>query len=226
MNQDFPGTSPEYLISGHAIPPEMVRDLYRVSQLTEDQIRKIAGEIRDAPGLLTDDRVTEIVSKVVAAGDVTAVVRAIRSIPPGKETRFLQMVLQLRQNRADLFSEFKDEDFDSLGTNLGKLIQDVPSLRLMHKASRLLRDIGNELQSLLFVCDARPVYSADHTTVEGFITLVNLRMGVTKQNGDFDNFEIALTEDELEYLIDQGKDALQKLRVLQQMVGQGGGDTK
>lgn len=88
----------------------------------------------------------------------------------------------------------------------------------MRKAQRLLRDTGNEIRDSIFICDLRPVFDDSQERVEGFVTLANLRIRYTRQSGRRATFEIALTEEELTTLIENGQKALAKLKVLKETV--------
>jgi len=107
-----------------------------------------------------------------------------------------------------------DSEFAALQKNLNSLIQEYPSLELMRKAQRLLRETGNEFEAASFTCDLRPVFDTQQERIEAFVTLANLRIQHVQQSGRREVFEIALTESELQTLIERGKNALGKMKVL------------
>jgi hypothetical protein len=125
-----------------------------------------------------------------------------------------------RQKTPERRSDFTDEAFHRLSRNLQALVGRYPSIDLLRKANRLLRDVGNEFKDIAFICDMRPVFDSSRTNVEGFVTLANMRLIYLSQDGNRHACELALTEEELRQLIDEGNKALRKLDVLKTTIEQ------
>lgn len=201
-----------------AVPPQLLADLLLVAQLDEESIRRISDELRGSAGMLSQDRIGEIANEHLAGDRAQAVARIIANVEPAEVPSVLSLFDEPSRRNAAEPDAPSSATISKLKGNLSALVQDYPALRLMHKAQRLVRQIGNELQSVVFICDLRPVYDEDHTEVAGFVPLVNMQLGYSKQNGDQDVLEATLTGDELRQFLGRGHDALNKLRILENML--------
>ncbi len=209
----------EYSATGPPLPPEMVDDLRTVAKLNDSDLKRLCDGITHVQGVLTNDQLEELTKQIFEDDAVTeAVTRTIRNIPPEIKRDILAIVDRWRHVTPKRLERFPDRDFESLQRNLELLVQDYPGVALMRKAERLVRDTGNEFNDVLFICDLRPIFNEEHSRVEGFLAIVNLRLRYLSQNGDTDVFELALTEDELETLIEKAQKAIHKLSVLRDTV--------
>lgn len=203
----------------YVLPADMVHDLSVVAGLEEYLVEQLADALEDERGILTEDRVGELVQCHFAEAAIAeSVARTIRNLPLEQVRQVLALVDRWRQVSKAGLELLPDDVFGRLHRNIDILIRDYPGVALMRKAQRLLRDTGNEFVSALFVCDLRPVFDKLHERVEGFVALANLRLRYVRQNAERDSFEIALTEDELKALIKAGQKARQKLKILRRTV--------
>lgn len=214
----FMVVSPEELASGRALPPQMVEDLRLLADIDERSITEIANTLRNEQGVLTEERFSEAISEHVDEDAVNVVMRTIQRIPPEFVQQVIALINRWRQLSETNLQVFPDEVFAELKCNLAILTQEFPSVLLMRKGNRLLRDTGNELAEVAYICDLRPVFDDAHERVEGFVALANLRLRFVRQNGDHDVFELAITEGELHTLMERSQDALDKLRVMKETV--------
>lgn len=200
------------------VPPRAREDLLLLALLDEEPIRKISEQISSSAAMLSPHRIAEIVKEHLAGDEAEAVARILSNVTPAEIPTALRVVDDWSRRQAGQHQAPSDSTADKLSDNLSLLVQDYPALRVMHKAQRLLREIGNELQSVIFVCDLRPVYDDEHTEVVGFVPLINMQIGYTKQNGAPEFFEATLSGDELRQLVNRGQDALNKLQILEGML--------
>ncbi len=219
MPDEFMVVSSEELATGSFLPPQMVHDLRAVAAVEPAAVDGLTQALRQETGVLTEERV-ENLAKQFFDDDATAesVARTIQNLQPESKQKILSLVERWRQVSNERMQLLPDAEFAALQRNLDSLLQDYPGLALMRKAQRLLRDTGNEIEDLIFICDLRPVFDKPQERVEGFVALANLRIRYTRQSGQRDAFEIALTEDELSTLVEQGQKALHKLKVLKESV--------
>jgi len=219
MPDEFMVVSPEELATGSFLPPQMVHDLRTVAAAETAAVDGLTQALRQETGVLSEERV-ENLTKQFFDDNATAesVGRTIQNLRPEDRQKILTLVDRWRQVSDERREFLPDAEFASLKQNLDSLLQDYPGLELMRKAQRLLRDTGNEIEDLIFICDLRPVFDKPQEQVEGFVALANLRIRYTRQSGQRDAFEIALTEEELSTLVEQGQKALNKLKVLGESV--------
>ena len=206
------------LATGRVLPPGMVRDLRAVAAVETSAVGGFAQALRQETGVLTKQRVENLTRQFFDDATAESVVRTILILRPESKEELLALVDRARQVSDERRQLLPDAEFAALKRNLDALGQDYPSLALMRKAQRLLRDTGNEIVDSIFICDLRPVFDEPQKRVEGFVALANLRVQYIRQNGDRDVFEIVLTEDEVLTLIQQAKKALKKMKVLKETV--------
>lgn len=218
MPDQFMVVSPEELAAGRVLPPEMVRDLRTVADVEIAAVDGLAQVLRQETGVLTAERLKSLTERFFDHDAAESVARTIQNLPAESKQKILELVDRWRQFSDERRESLPDAKFASLQRNLDSLVQDYPSLALMRKAQRLLRDTGNEILDSKFVCDLRPVFDEPRKRVEGFVALANLQFIYICQSGQRDVFEITFTENELSELIEKGQKALSKLEVLKETV--------
>lgn len=197
---------------------ELLADLRSVGTLSADAVDCVANAIRETTGMLNGPRVSQLVRKCIPHDESTAeaIARLIFNITPQKKEVILEEFEQWRMASQARQSLVPTELFGSIQRNLNALIQDERASRLLHKSRRLQRDIGNELYGVKCICDVRPVFDDEHSSIEGFVSLINFQLGYQKQNQQFDSLELSLTEDELQYIVDKAVDAIEKLKIIRE----------
>lgn len=200
------------------LPPEMLRDFRSIASLTPESVASVGKALSALPPSSSSDLIEETIRQCLTAhGQEEAagsVLRALMNVDADSIPHLagaLRQWASVDQKRRDVFS---DEVVDQLQGNLELLIAENSAVRIMQKAERLLRDVGNELQSVKFVCDLRPVFDDAREHVEAFVTIANMRLLYVSQDGERRACEMALTEGELAHLKQHVDGALAKLRVL------------
>jgi hypothetical protein len=217
MDDDSFEMLPEDFISGRAIPPEMIRDLRVIAQIDARTVGRIGEHFSQLQGLTAKNSVKEGVQSCLQESNpdfAENIVRTLLNLKPHDIARTVKTVDSWRHSSEERHSVFTDELFAALERNLQVLVADYPSIALIRKANRLLRDVGNEFKSVAFFCDMRPVFDEPRKKVEGFVVVANMRLIYVSQNGDRHACEVALSEDELRKLIKTSEEALAKLDVL------------
>ena len=220
MSEDAFAVRSEDIVHRHAIPAAMIRDLLAVASLDETSVLKLRQSLSELRGIegreQLESRLAECVRDSLSAGpEITeSIVRVLMNLEPQGVSRLCDMLKQWRAQPPERLQIFGDDTLSRLRAYLDHLIVDMPSVQLMRKANLLLRQVGNEFESIDFFCDLRPVFDDDRKQVEGFVNLTNMRLMYVTQNGDRKACEIALTEDELRQIVRRGEQAISKLDVL------------
>ena len=208
----------EDLIAGRGVPPEMLRDLYAISRLDTSKISSIVNSLRELDGLGSHETFEQAIKVLIGDTDdkdvAKSVRRAINSLSPSAIPEVIESLEKWVSAKSERKEFFTDESLTQLRANLTELISNNDYGKLIRKAERLLRDVGNEFRGMKFVCDLRPIFDDKREQVDAFVVLANLRVHYVNQCGDQQSFELALTEDEL---VQMGKDvekALKKVEVL------------
>jgi hypothetical protein len=113
---------------------------------------------------------------------------------------------------------FPDEAFTSVRDVLPRLIRPSAALDRQRKAARLRTLTGYQGKQVEIVCDARPVFDRDRTTIEGFVTQTTLKLVYETQTDDTHCIEIALTPELVGEILDKAEMAKKKLQVLKESI--------
>lgn len=215
----FPEPTFQDFMSGIAIRPEMLRDLYLISKIETAPLSAAVEKLSSLDGQGSQASLEALISSALGPDNDKSIAKAIRrtvsNLVPSSVSDVLTAIGKWvdvdRENRQEFFSE---QSIDRLIANLDVLVVRNTFAKLLRKADRLLRDVGNEFRGVKFVCDLRPVFDDPRKHVDAFVILSNMRIRYVTQGGDQDAFELALTEDELAKLREDIDQALEKVKVL------------
>ncbi|TWU54997.1 hypothetical protein Poly51_37460 [Rubripirellula tenax] len=215
----FPEPSLNEVISGSAMPPEMLRDFFAISRLETAGLAQVVQSLGNLDGLGNQSALEHLILKALGADTNKDVAKSIRRTINSLRSSNLPKVLDsldkwVDSDRKEREQFFSPENLTRLRENLNVLITENSYGKLIRKAERLLRDVGNEFRDVKFVCDLRPVFDDSKEHVDAFVILTHLRIHYVTQGGDNSAFELALTEDELTRLRDDIGTALEKVSVL------------
>lgn len=219
-NDDILQVSMEDIMSGAAVRPDILTDLFAISKVPSDKAEAIAKQLRSLTGLNDADSIREAIKRVLRESEensASAVWRALVNLDAKEIPNLLATLgkwVAKDQPRSKVFTE---ELFSNLESNLDVLIADFPAIEMMQKANKLVKDTSGELQDLKYICDLRPVYNDERTDVDAFVLVANLRMIYLEQNNERSVCEIALTEEELLMVKEETEKALAKMKVLKQV---------
>jgi hypothetical protein len=191
----------------------MLADLVQIGRLTEQDIEVIATQFGLQPGMLTVERIVEIVNDVAGEEIAVPLARAICNIRPEQKGAVLQAMLDSVADDSQTQAEPEPSVLAGL-RNLDKVIQNYPALRLMHQATVVVRESGNQLDDVHFTCDLRAIYDDTYSSVQALVSLVSLRLRFLRQDGSLGVCELTLTEGELHGLIEAANAALKRLQLL------------
>ena len=74
-----------------------------------------------------------------------------------------------------------------------RLVRPSAALDRQRKAKRLKTLTGNQAKQVEIVCDARPVFDREQTTIEGFVTQTTLKLVYESQSDDTNCIEVMLS---------------------------------
>lgn len=221
-NDDILQVSMEDIISGIAIRPEMLKDLFALSKLEHEAAKSIAGQLQSLSGLNSDESVQSIIGDALGEGEsdqdtVKAIWRALVNLDEDEIPTLLKSIEKWVAKDTARQAVFTDESIKRLRENLGVLIADFAAIELMQKANKLVRDTSGEVKNIKFVCDMRPVFNDARTNIDAFVLVANLRLLYVGQNSERSVCEVALTEEELVLLKEEADKALAKMQILKQV---------
>ena len=197
------------------IHPEMVDDLLAVAQISVEQIDAIATIMEAEAGFLGKAKLSQLVEGVVDnESRASSVVRALNNLQPRQLEQIVEALGEWRQAEQQNAEEFSDEAFDDLKAKLPRLIKDYPVLARFRKTRRLRSILGNAVQGIELICDARPIYNTTRDLIEGLIPLTTMKIEYEGQDEETHEVEVMLSRDDVNELAEKVKKAQQKLDVL------------
>jgi len=215
--------SPHDLLAGHALPVQVLQDLYLLAELEPDRCRELAKALHELDRSDDASQVPDIVNeKLGTASDDTknAVLRLVANVTKADvDSTFTTLSSWVDAN------ERRQEAFDAarlkrVEENLRAVADDFPIVALNRKAQEIVRSVGNEFADVRCYCDLRPVFDDNREVVDAFVLLANLRLAYLTQSGDRQVVELALTEDELRKIRSEIDRTLQKIERLKPVAAQ------
>ena len=211
----FVASSPEQFIRGVSMPEEMLSDLLAISRLSVENVQQISTALESASGFLDDSRLEAVIGEMLTDEQVgEALARAIRGLRPQAVEKTLATLRMWRQADPSRADRFPDESLQAIETILPKLIRPYSALERQRKARRLESLTGNQIRETEIVCDARPVFDSDRSSIEGIVTQTILKIVFDSQQEESNCIELVLTEKQLKQLGEKIGKAQQKLEVL------------
>lgn len=205
---------PEDLMTGRALPPAMLVDLLRIASLGDDQIASVSEIVGSQKQIVTPEEIERTISSKLGEDLGKGVTKFVLNFDPTMVERVLHILQKLREAKPKAAEIFDEAKFEKIKNNLNRLVQGHSSIELIRKSQNLLRALGNEIESVTFICDLRPVFDKEHEKVEGLISVAGLKLGFKDQEDDENSIEFALSEGDLDYLMERCEDAKKKLAVL------------
>jgi DNA-directed RNA polymerase subunit F len=197
-----------------AIPREMVDDMLAVAAVPGEQIDAIAAALEAQPGFLEKARLRELVEGIVTTKSLaSSVVDALLNLRPQQLTQVLGALEKWRQASTKNAEKLSADALDRLKRVLPQFIKHYPALVRTRKAQRLQSILGNTVQGVELICDARPVDS-----IEGMIPVTTMRIEYEGQDEETHVAEFTLTTESVKEFADEIRKAQQKLKVLGQSI--------
>jgi len=200
------------------LPLDMLQDFRSIAGLRHESAVIVGKALKALPVPSNIAQIDATIRKCLeASGEEHAsesVLRALINLDYDSISQLASVLWQWASGDEKRREIFAENVVDQLRRNLEALTADNPTLRIVQKAERLLRDVGNELQSIKFVCDLRPVFDDDRKNIEAFVAVANMRLLYVSQDGERRACEMALTEDELTHFKEHVDRALDKMHVL------------
>ena len=206
MRGPFPGVG--------AVPAS---NLQVVLEISTDDLRGIGDSLVNATDFLDSKRVTEIVGGYLSDENqrsrLSKLIIDLSEQLRRSEQSLTELLPQLERHvlREKSLSE---EQVNELKQRLPLLIRESRGLDLQAKAVRLAGSLGQPLESVQLICDARPVFSPDKTKVVGAIPLSTLKITCTESNGLPVSLEAVMSRKQIAELRKLCEDAETKLRTL------------
>lgn len=106
---------------------------------------------------------------------------------------------------------------DSFNTRLPDLVADYPVLQLYTRIDELKEEAANSLEKFRIICDIRPVFSDDGTSIDALVahTMLHLQYDVT---GTSQGLDIQISEAQVEEMLKQLTRAKKKLSSLKDFI--------
>jgi hypothetical protein len=209
-----PGMSPN-VISGYAVPPQMIEALLTISRIPIEHIEVIGTALEAEDGFLSEDDLGQLVDSIVDDESFTsAVVSALYNLQPQRLGQTMKVVADWRLASKENAEKFSVQALADLEAKLPRLIRDYPVLVRARKARRLRSILGKTVQGVELICDARPVYNAKRDSIEGLIPLTTMKIVYEGQDEETREIEVMLSREAVSELAEKLEKLQQKLDIL------------
>jgi len=212
-------TEPVFYIRG--LPFETARerildDLKAILCLSDEMLDELSKHLSEPRGFLYPKTLLAIIRKVVDDPNTAeAVRRIIMHIDPSQVER---LVTSLEERSKEEDFPFDQKERQHLKRQLKILIRPYPSLARFHKAERLAKTTGQQLETVELICDIRPIFDENRKNIEGMMPYTRLHLVATGEDGLPNAFEAELTHQQVIDLAEKAKKAKSKLQTLRQSI--------
>jgi hypothetical protein len=192
--------------------PGAMADLLAVATLEPNQTAALRDRLQSARGFLDPSALKASIASVVTNEDLAgSVQRVLTHIEPENVEPLLDTLEDhLEQEKPPC----NDDTLEALRAVLPKLIILYPALARFKKAERLASATGRQLESLDLICDLRPVFDEERSSLEGMMPYTRLRVVASGTDDLPTSFEVELTQRQVADLADKAERAKRKLDVL------------
>ncbi|TVP96693.1 MAG: hypothetical protein EA381_16885 [Planctomycetaceae bacterium] len=209
----------EELTTGRAVQPETVASFRLVSTLEPETCQRIAAFIQKMERFAGETLYAFVAETLQqgtgSASDAAKIMNVILNINADSVGPMMEQFSDWAGSHEERRRIFDDAAISRLRSNLETLTGPRQAIATLKKAEDLVRSVGNELQTIRFVCDLRPIFDEDHIRILSLSQVANLKVMYVKQTGDRDCFELVLTKGELQQFRDLADDAIKKMAVLE-----------
>jgi hypothetical protein len=199
------------------LPSGMLDDLLAVAGANEEQLDRIAADLEQEPGIPTDTRLGEVITRHVGEVPLAeSILRAVVNLRPERLEDTIQTLRHWREASSANAKKLPPDRLEAIQDRLTRLIRNYPALARYRKAQRLKTLTGKTADSVELICDLRPVFDQSRTVVEGLIPLATLRLSYQGTDGT-EVLEVFLSGETLDDLADEVDKAKQKLQTLREV---------
>jgi hypothetical protein len=207
------------------IPLALIRDTKVVLVLTVDQLKAIANDLNTFTGFMDSNALKGVITSHVHNEEhaqslfrvVSHLDQFFRATKQPIEAFFsgTKEKLSNQDSGQKLLSE---TEFQELQRRLPFIAKKYPGLGRFAKAHRLSEAIGMPLEDLQIICDVRPVFDEEHTTLDGVIPYTTLKVVCKGVDGLPVQIEAILSYNQVARLAAKATDAEKKLKVLGELL--------
>jgi hypothetical protein len=197
---------------------QLLTDIKRLSEVSEQQITELSAALHSAPEFYLIERI--IAGNIDDEKQANSVLRLVENINPDSLQYLTGMIKSWRKSLREPDSYMTEEELEAVSSALNKLIRNSPAITRVKKAQVLKTVTGNEVFGVMFVCDARPVYNEARDDIEGYLPVTTMKIVYQRQNGDSEEIEFALMPNEIDLFIDRATQAREKVKVLNAKLNQ------
>ena len=208
--------------ANHLVKDEdFVKDAQRILAIGPDQFEELAVALEQFSSFLSRELLTEVVVEAIGETDdakkIGRTIRRLATVLRESEDPVGENVGELKDAINEHLTQLNSDERQTLGERLDRLAAKPSGFDRQYKAQELVDATGKELDGLQFICDMRPVFNEDRSTVEGVIPLTTLRIDIS--DGDASSsMDIRLNEEQLNDLFDKSQIALRKLSMLKEFL--------
>jgi hypothetical protein len=214
----FPG-SPDEMVNAR-----FLADAKRALDPSIEQLVAIADELSSFPGFLDQKTLRGIVGSIIQSDEhARSVSRLILNVSrmfrlSGRTLKDLSEQLDAWQRTDENQKVFSVEELAELQRRLSVILKPFDGIERQAKARRLVGATGLKLKAIELICDLRPVFDEERTSVEGVFPYTILKVVCDGEDGLPISMEAILSERDVDELAKKAEAATIKLRSLKALL--------
>ena len=207
------------ILQGRVIPERMLADLINLAGISPETLGKISDSLLNTEGFLSDSELEKKIKTHLSDKDeFKAVLNTLENISSDRIEWILQTLSKWRAAKEENQSRLPLETIEALRSALPTLIKNYPALERMRKAETLELALGQGLESVQFICDARPVFDKERKLIEGFATITTLKLELEEDSESRQKIEVRISPEMLDELIEKSQQAKVKIKTLREQI--------
>jgi hypothetical protein len=202
---------------------DFIADARWLLDLDKQLVQSLTKDLNSAPGFLDDAAVLR--HAVLHFGDdgtrIATIVKRVGSVLRNTEDSLEDVKESLESVILEKMDAFDGAEKSRLVELISSLTLEPQGIVIQRKAEILANQTGNDLESVEFVSDMRPILDASRKRIVGLIPLTTMRI---EHSGDPSGIDLLLTEPQLMMLCDKANSAKNKIEVIKKFSAEAGID--
>ena len=188
-------------------------DFLEISGIPDESIDSLLSDVKGHPHLVTEEAFRRLAHNKLTDKQTHSMLRILTGVDA---SQFTEMTSWISKGLEDYPAQM--ELFVRACGKIHRFYGEQQWLAYLQKSMAVVKFAGNELKRIHFVCDARGIFDEAHENLLGFAFLANLVIGYEDQATKGQCVEVALTERDLDLIIEAAIDAKKKLAKMKEVL--------
>ncbi|MFM9956599.1 MAG: hypothetical protein ACKVZJ_00865 [Phycisphaerales bacterium] len=200
------------------VSPALIEDLKSALRLAPEEFSIVVQGLQKLDGFLSRETLGATLNTAIRD---TAIASAVESLvwnfAGGGDSQaedWANEVTQWIRANPEHTTQFNNEEVERISEVLKAASRDIPGIARQHKALRVSQAAGLPLRDFQFVCELRPVFSRDDSSVDGLVSSTILRLAWDNDAGLPESIEFQLTQELIDIIREKSANLDKKQKAL------------